>query len=89
MYPQEKDSLKVYLRCRNDLAMSSFFSRYVPSENMIKVKGARLIENIGNDRIAIIPDSAVVVIEATNKKNKNARLFSFVPKNHLFRFLKC
>jgi len=60
---QQKDSLQVFFKCRNDISMSQLFNTMISTKNGIGLKGARLIENKNNDQIAIIPDSAVVIVE--------------------------
>jgi len=83
---QQKDSLKVYLKCRNDISVSYLFKTSISPENGIGVRGARLIENKDNDRIAIIPDSAVVIIELKKNGQVMAKsvLYSKKPPRPIF-----
>ncbi|HEX8040560.1 MAG TPA: GldM family protein [Chryseosolibacter sp.] len=64
---QQKDSVKLYLKCRNDLLLTYFNPNYNAAGSVLSVKGGRLIENRDNNRIAIMPDSAVVVLDVRRK----------------------
>jgi hypothetical protein len=61
------DSVKLYLKCRNDLSLRYFMERYNPNISTLKITGGRIIENQDNDRIAVMPDSNVVILEIWQK----------------------
>lgn len=83
---QQKDSVKLYLKCRNDLLISYFYPNYNATGSVLSVKGGRLIENRDNNFIAIMPDSAVVVLEARRKgKLENSiTMYSVAPPPPIF-----
>lgn len=83
---QQKDSVKLYLKCRNDLLLSYFYPNYNAAGSVLSVKGGRLIENKDNNFIAIMPDSTVVVLEARRKgKLENSfTMYSVAPPPPVF-----
>jgi len=64
---QQNDSVRVYTKCRNDISLMYFAKDYNPTKDAFSVKGARVIENKNNEQIAIVPDSAVVVVAIKKK----------------------
>lgn len=86
LFAQQKDSIKLYLKCRNELLVSYFDKKYEPAGKVLHVKGGRLVENKDNDRVAIVPDSAVVVLEARqNGKLVNSyTMYSKAPPEPIF-----
>lgn len=71
------------------MSLDYIFSNYAPAESSISLKGGRLIENLDNNRIAIMPDSSVVVIEIRRKDHPITRslLYAVQPPRPVFEVI--
>jgi hypothetical protein len=64
---QKTDSIELYLKCRNDIMLSNFIPKYDPSTASLKIIGGRIIEQKDNNKIAVMPDSNVVIVQIYKK----------------------
>lgn len=80
---RHQDSIHVYYKCVNKMAVSQLFATFKPDEHNVKIKGARLaaIDKSNKNNIAIIPDSAVVTVylQKKNKMINEINLYSLRP----------
>jgi hypothetical protein len=65
---QPKDSIRLFRKCSNMLFVTYFYPQYKPATSVLAVKGGRILSNIDNDKIEIMPDSNIVILEVRQNK---------------------